>query len=92
MQDGAYISGSSQFSPSVVIGNCVSIGHGAVIKGSTIGDYALVGINAVVSEGAKVLVMQWLDGVTAVCMNAVMLYSQSDVIAVGVNASQVLLG
>ncbi len=45
---------ASEYSPPVTVGNNVSIGHGAVIKGATIGDYALIGINAVVSEGAKV--------------------------------------
>lgn len=54
IQDSAYVGAASEYSPPVEIGSNVSIGHGAVIKGATIGDNVLVGINAVVSEGAKV--------------------------------------
>lgn len=54
IQDSAYVGSSSEYSPAVQIGSNVSIGHGAIIKGATIGDHALIGINAVVSEGAKV--------------------------------------
>lgn len=54
IQDGAYVAAASEYSPPVEIGNNVSIGHGAVIKGAIIGDHSLIGINAVISEGAKV--------------------------------------
>lgn len=54
IQDCAYVGASSEFSPPVSIGNNVSVGHGAIIKGATIGDNVLVGINAVVSEGCQV--------------------------------------
>lgn len=54
IQDNAIVGASSEYSPPVEIGDNVSIGHGAVIKGATIGNSALIGINAVVSEGAKV--------------------------------------
>lgn len=54
IQDAAYVGASSEFSPPVVIGNNVSIGHGAVLKGCTIGDNVLVGINAVISENVEV--------------------------------------
>uniref|UniRef100_A0A7S0RQY0 Gamma carbonic anhydrase n=1 Tax=Chlamydomonas leiostraca TaxID=1034604 RepID=A0A7S0RQY0_9CHLO len=54
IQDSAVVGASSEYSPPTDIGNNVSIGHGAVVKGATIGDHALVGINAVISEGAKV--------------------------------------
>eukprot|EP00983_Pelagomonas_calceolata_P072783 1151869-Pelagomonas_calceolata.AAC.3 len=53
IQDSAYVGASSEYSPPVEIGNNVSIGHGAVIKGATIGDNVLIGINAVVSEGCQ---------------------------------------
>uniref|UniRef100_A0A7S3QRY5 Gamma carbonic anhydrase n=1 Tax=Dunaliella tertiolecta TaxID=3047 RepID=A0A7S3QRY5_DUNTE len=54
IQDSAYVGASSEYSPPVEIGNNVSIGHGAVIKGATIGDNVLIGINAVVSEGCQI--------------------------------------
>ncbi|KAL6758020.1 trimeric LpxA-like protein [Haematococcus lacustris] len=54
IQDSAYIGTANEYSPPVEIGNDVSIGHGAVIKGATIGNNCLIGINAVVSEGCKV--------------------------------------
>ena len=38
----------------VRIGKNVSIGHGAVIHGATIGDDCLIGINATVLNGAKI--------------------------------------
>lgn len=44
----------TEFSPPVVIGNNVSVGHGAILKGCTIGDNCLIGIGAVVSEGVEV--------------------------------------
>ncbi len=37
-----------------VIGDYVSIGHGAIIHGATINDYAVVGMGSVVSDFAKV--------------------------------------
>ncbi|PNH08923.1 Gamma carbonic anhydrase 3, mitochondrial [Tetrabaena socialis] len=54
IQDAAYVGATSEFSPPVVIGDNVSIGHGAVLKGCTIGDNVLVGINAVISENVEV--------------------------------------
>jgi carbonic anhydrase/acetyltransferase-like protein (isoleucine patch superfamily) len=54
IQDNAYVGAASEFSPPVVIGSGVSIGHGAVLKGCRIGDNVLVGISAVVSEGVQV--------------------------------------
>lgn len=38
----------------VTIGDCVTIGHGAVIHGCTIGDGALIGMGATVLSGAKI--------------------------------------
>ena len=38
----------------VIIGSYVTVGHGAVVHGATIEDYVLVGIRAVVLDGAKV--------------------------------------
>ncbi len=37
-----------------IIGEEVSVGHGAIIHGCTIGDHALIGMNAVVLNGAVV--------------------------------------
>ena len=54
IQDNAYVGSASEFSPSVVIGENVSVGHGAVLKGCTVGANTLIGINAVISEGAQV--------------------------------------
>lgn len=54
IQDSAYVGAVSEFSPSVFIGENVSVGHGAVLKGCTVGSNTLIGINAVVSEGAQV--------------------------------------
>jgi len=38
----------------VVIGRNVTVGHGAIVHGATIGDDVIVGINSVVLEGAEV--------------------------------------
>eukprot|EP00798_Chlamydomonas_sp_ICE-L_P025117 gene25117-10758_t len=54
IQDSAFIGGASEFSPPVEIGDNVSIGHGAVLKGCKIGSNALIGIGAVIAEGAEV--------------------------------------
>lgn len=37
-----------------VIGNDVTIGHGAIVHGCTIGDGALIGMGAIVIDGAKI--------------------------------------
>ncbi|GAX76063.1 hypothetical protein CEUSTIGMA_g3506.t1 [Chlamydomonas eustigma] len=54
IQDSAYVGACSEFSPSVVIGENVSVGHGAVLKGCTIGSNTLIGMNTVISEGVQV--------------------------------------
>ena len=54
IQDNAYVGAASEFSPAVFIGENVSVGHGAVLKGCTIGSNTLVGMNSVISEGAQV--------------------------------------
>ena len=54
IQDSAFIGACSEHSPSVFIGDNVSVGHGAVLKGCTIGSSTLIGMNAVISEGAQV--------------------------------------
>jgi carbonic anhydrase/acetyltransferase-like protein (isoleucine patch superfamily) len=38
----------------VVVGEEVSVGHGAILHGCTIGDGSLVGMGAIVLDGAKV--------------------------------------
>ncbi len=52
IQDGSVLH-SDPGSP-LVIGNNVTVGHNATVHGCTIGDFTLVGINAVVLNGAKV--------------------------------------
>jgi len=37
-----------------VVGNNVSIGHGAIIHAATIGDYVIVGMNSSVLDGAEI--------------------------------------
>lgn len=54
VQDNAFVGALSEFSGPCVVGKNVSIGHGAVLKGCTVGDNVLVGINAVISENAVV--------------------------------------
>lgn len=39
---------------SLVIGNHVTVGHGAILHGCTIGDYCVIGIGAIVLNGATV--------------------------------------
>ena len=39
---------------SVVIGDNVSVGHGAIVHGCTVKDYALIGMGAIVMDGAVV--------------------------------------
>jgi carbonic anhydrase/acetyltransferase-like protein (isoleucine patch superfamily) len=37
-----------------IIGNFVTVGHGAIIHGATVGDFVIVGMGAIVLDGAKV--------------------------------------
>jgi len=53
VQDGAIIHCTYQKHPTN-IGNNVSIGHNAMVHGCTIGDGSLIGINAIVLNGAKI--------------------------------------
>jgi len=50
IQEGAVIHTSHDF-PSV-IGNMVTIGHGAVINGGKVGDRCIIGINSTILDGA----------------------------------------
>lgn len=57
VQDGSvlHVSHAGQFSPQgypLTIGQGVTIGHKAVVHACTIGDYCLVGIGAIVMDGA----------------------------------------
>jgi carbonic anhydrase/acetyltransferase-like protein (isoleucine patch superfamily) len=52
VQDGAMIH-TDPGSPTI-LGRGVTVGHHAVVHGCTVGDYSLVGINAVVLTGAKI--------------------------------------
>lgn len=52
IQDGCIIH-CDQGTPTV-IGQNVTVGHGAIIHGSTVGDYSLIGMRATVLNGAKI--------------------------------------
>ncbi|GAB6140176.1 gamma carbonic anhydrase family protein [Methylosoma difficile] len=57
VQDGSvlHVSHAGKFSPQgypLVIGKGVTIGHRAVVHACTIGDYCLVGIGAIIMDGA----------------------------------------
>ncbi len=52
VQDNAVLHTSKGFP--VVIGREVSVGHGAILHGCTIGDRVLVGMGAIVMNGARV--------------------------------------
>lgn len=52
VQDGAMIH-TDPGSPTI-LGRGVTVGHHAVVHGCTVGDYSLIGINAVVLTGAKI--------------------------------------
>lgn len=39
---------------SVIIGQSVSVGHGAVLHGCTVGDNCIIGMNSVVMDGAEI--------------------------------------
>lgn len=38
----------------VVIGNCVTVGHAAIVHGATIGDNSLIGMGSIIMNGAKI--------------------------------------
>jgi carbonic anhydrase/acetyltransferase-like protein (isoleucine patch superfamily) len=52
VQDNCVIHSSHAFP--VILGNFVSVGHGAVLHGCEIGDNTLIGINSTVLNGAKI--------------------------------------
>lgn len=52
IQDNCVIHSSYAFP--VILGDYVSIGHGAVLHGCEIGDNSLIGINSTVLNGAKI--------------------------------------
>ncbi|HSX87039.1 MAG TPA: gamma carbonic anhydrase family protein, partial [Pseudomonas sp.] len=52
VQDGTVMHTDMGFPLSV--GKGVTIGHNAMLHGCTVGDYSLIGINAVVLNGAKI--------------------------------------
>ncbi len=52
VQEGAVIHTSHDFP--TVIGKMVTIGHGAVINGATVGDRCIIGINSTILEGAVI--------------------------------------
>lgn len=54
MQDGVFVGSMNPLSKPTSVGSFVSVGHGAVLQGCTVGDKALIGMNAVLQEGATV--------------------------------------
>ncbi|KAF8068431.1 BETAC-AD [Scenedesmus sp. PABB004] len=54
LQDGAAVGSLSPGSSSTWVGSFVSVGHGAVLQGCTVGDKCLIGMNAVVQDGCTV--------------------------------------
>jgi carbonic anhydrase/acetyltransferase-like protein (isoleucine patch superfamily) len=52
IQDNAVIHGDQGFP--AVVGRDVSIGHGAIVHGATLGDRCLIGMNATVLNGAVI--------------------------------------
>jgi len=54
LQDGVFVGDMSPLSKPTSVGSFVSVGHGAVLKGCTVHDKALVGINAVLQPGVTV--------------------------------------
>lgn len=59
VQDGAvlHVTHASEFSPEgheLVVGENVTVGHRAVLHGCTVGDYCLIGIGAIVMDGAVI--------------------------------------
>lgn len=52
VQDGAIIHVAKEYP--TIIGDYVTIGHGAKLHGCTVGDNALIGIGAIVLDGAEI--------------------------------------
>lgn len=52
IQDNAVV--HSDLDAPVIIGNRVTIGHGAIVRGCTLGDDVVIGMNAVVMTGAVI--------------------------------------
>jgi carbonic anhydrase/acetyltransferase-like protein (isoleucine patch superfamily) len=79
IQDNCVVHTSAGFP--AVIGSDVSVGHGAVLHGCTIGDRVLVGMGAIVLNGAKVG-MGSLIGAGAVVTEGMMVPEGSVVLGV----------
>lgn len=54
------------------VGSFVSVGHGAVLQGCTVGDKSLIGMNAVLQEGVTVSLFEGRGNRVAVTANASM--------------------
>ena len=52
VQDNAVIHTSKNFS--VIVGNNVTIGHGAIVHGCTVGNNVMIGMGAIVLDGAVI--------------------------------------
>lgn len=53
IQDGSVIHATYKKS-STSVGNCVSVGHNAIIHGCTIDDFVLIGMGSIVMDNAKI--------------------------------------
>lgn len=52
VQDNCVLHGSKAYP--TIIGEGVTIGHGTIVHGATIGDYTLVGMGSTILDGAKI--------------------------------------
>ena len=54
IQDNCVVHGSKSMNDTVVtVGRFCTVGHGAILHGCTVGDYCLIGMGAIVLDGAK---------------------------------------
>jgi len=54
IQDNVVIHTSSGFDAPVIIGKNVSVGHGTILHGCTIGDNCIIGMQSVILDNAKI--------------------------------------
>ncbi|GAB3512226.1 gamma carbonic anhydrase family protein [Emticicia fontis] len=52
IQDGAIL--HADFGEPTLIGESVTVGHGAIVHGATVGDYSLIGMRATILNRAKI--------------------------------------
>ena len=54
LQDGVYAGSLLGSGHKTVVGNNVSVGHGATLRGCSVGDNCLIGMDCVLQEGSHV--------------------------------------